>query len=99
MIQARSLPQRQSCLNSRAPRHASRHDLLTHESYSNAEAVGEQTAPYDARGMLAQVALGPAASFAAFDALLAVAMGPADGAKGHGPLLAVGQAQDWAQGS
>ena len=48
--------------------------------------------------MLYSTALGPAARFAAFDDLLAVTMGTTDGDKGHGPLLAVGHAQDWAQG-
>jgi hypothetical protein len=48
--------------------------------------------------MLAQVALGPVARFVAFDDLLAVTMGTADSDKGHGPLLAVGHSQDWAQG-
>jgi hypothetical protein len=47
--------------------------------------------------MLAQVALGPAASFAAFDDLLAVTMGTVDGDEGHGPLLAAGHSQDRAQ--
>jgi hypothetical protein len=53
--------------------------------------------PRDARGILAQVALGPAARFATFDDLLAVTMGAMDGDEGHGPLLAAGHSQDWAQ--
>jgi hypothetical protein len=72
-------------------------DLLLHLRQTPAVAVVEQKTPCDARGILAQVALGPAARFAAFDDLLTVTMGTADGDEGHGPLLAAGHSQDWAQ--
>ena len=52
---------------------------------------------YVACSLLAHVALGPATSVAACDALLAVTMGTVDGHKGHGPLLAAGHSQDQAQ--
>ena len=89
--------QRSRCITHATGIEADVNDLLLHLGQTPAIAIVEQKTPCDARGILAQGALGPATSFAAFDDLLAVTMGTVDCDKGHRPLIADGHSYDWAQ--
>src|SRR2546425_12505382 len=70
---------------------------VLHLRQAPAVAVVEEKTSRGTCGVLAQVALGPAACFAAFDDLLALTVRTADGDKGHEPSLALGRCQDEAQ--
>src|SRR6266581_2735396 len=72
-------------------------DLVFHLGQPPEVSVVEEKTPRGTRGVLAQVPLGPAACFPAFDDLLTLTMWTPDGDERHETLLVSGRCQEWAQ--
>src|SRR5713101_10112906 len=72
-------------------------DLVFHLGQPPEVSVVKEKTPRGTRGVLAQVPLGPAACFPAFDDLITLTMWTPDCDERHEPLLASGRCQDQAQ--
>src|SRR5215471_9887646 len=72
-------------------------DRLLHFRQAPAVAIVEQETPFGTEGVLAEITLGTAGRFAAFDDLVTLTVRAADGDECHGPFLPMRSYEDEAQ--
>ena len=82
------------CASHRSPSPLLKHYLVFHLRQPSKVSVVEEKAPCGTHGVLAQVPLGAAACFPAFDDLLTLTRWTPNGDERHEPLLAAGRCQD-----